>query len=59
MADNLAYQEEDWEELLDGEVVLMSPRPRIDHNRIVLNIANSLKKPLWTGQMCIWGKRTG
>lgn len=53
MADNLAYQEEDWEELLDGEVVLMSPRPRIDHNRIALNIANSLKNQIeGTGKPC-------
>ncbi len=40
MADNLAYQEEIWDEMLDGEIVLMSPRPRIDHNRIAFNIAH-------------------
>ncbi len=40
MQDNLAYEYEDevWEELIDGEVVAMSPRPYIDHNQISLNI---------------------
>lgn len=53
MADNLAYQEEDWEELLDGKTVLMSPRPRINHNRIALNIARSLQNQIeGTGKPC-------
>ena len=39
MSDNLAYQEEPWEELIDGEVVAMSPRPVFNHNHIAFNIA--------------------
>ncbi len=38
MGDNLAYQEEPWEELLNGETVLMSPRPTINHNIVSGNI---------------------
>lgn len=38
MSDNLAYQEEPWEELIDGEVVAMSPRPTFNHNRIASRI---------------------
>jgi len=36
---NLAYQEERREELIDGKVVAMSPRPSFNHNRVALNIA--------------------
>lgn len=38
MDDNLAYQEEPWEEIIDGKVVAMSPRPSYNHNRISFNI---------------------
>lgn len=38
MSDNLAYQEEPWEELINGEVVAMSPRPTFNHNRIASRI---------------------
>jgi len=38
MSDNLAYQEEPWEELIDGKVVAMSPRPVFDHNIVAGNI---------------------
>lgn len=31
MNTNLAYQEEIWEELIDGKIVAMSPRPAINH----------------------------
>lgn len=34
----LAYQEEIWEELLDGRVVAMSPRPAVNHNVVAENI---------------------
>ena len=37
MNSNLAY-EESWEELIGGEVVAMSPRPAMDHNRVASNI---------------------
>lgn len=39
MSTNLAYQDEFWDELIDGQPVMMSPRPIINHNRISFNIA--------------------
>jgi len=39
MSDNLAYQEERREELINGKVVAMSPRPSVNHNRVAFNIA--------------------
>jgi len=43
MADNLAYkyqyQDELWDETLNGKTVVMSPRPLVNHNRIIFNIA--------------------
>ena len=33
-----AHQEECWEELIDGKVVLMSPRPAFNHNIVSENI---------------------
>ncbi len=39
MADHLACQMEWRSELLNGEVVYMSPRPMINHNRVAFNIA--------------------
>jgi len=38
MNGNLAYQEERREELIDGKVVAMSPRPSYNHNRVASNI---------------------
>lgn len=38
MADNLAFQEDIWEELINGEIVQMSPSPITNHNRIIGNI---------------------
>ncbi len=38
MNGNLAYQEERREELIDGRVVAMSPRPAVNHNRVASNI---------------------
>lgn len=38
MNTNLAYQEELWEELIDGESVLMSPRPAVKHSFVAGNI---------------------
>lgn len=40
MNGNLAYQEEIREELIQGQVVAMSPRPAYNHNHISFNIAN-------------------
>lgn len=48
MDENLAYHEEPWEELINGQVVAMSPRPRYNHNHVAGNIyrifANYLHK---------------
>lgn len=38
MSDNLPYQEERREELIGGKVVMMSPRPSVNHNRVASNI---------------------
>lgn len=38
MNSDLAYQDPPWEELIDGKVVLMSPRPTIRHNFVASNI---------------------
>lgn len=38
MNGNLAYQEEFLDEMIDGEVVLMSPKPTVNHNIIAGNI---------------------
>lgn len=38
MADNLAHQEEIRDEMLNGKVILMSPRPAVNHNRAIGNI---------------------
>ncbi len=40
MSDNLAYEEEVWDELINGEVVAMSPRPAINHINIAGNLYN-------------------
>ena len=44
MADNLAYQQaeyrdEIWSETLNGSIVLMAPRPAVNHTRAAFNIA--------------------
>lgn len=43
MIDNLAYQEDfvakRREELIDGKLVMMSPRPTVNHNQVSFNIA--------------------
>ncbi len=38
MSDNLAYEEEVWDELINGEVVAMSPRPVFNHGSIAGNL---------------------
>ena len=38
MNSNLAHQEELRDEMLDGKIVLMSPRPAVNHNRVIGNI---------------------
>jgi len=51
MSDNLAYQEEPWEELIDGKVVAMSPRPIINHLRITQHISYIFEQYL-KGKRC-------
>lgn len=34
MNENLAYQEEIWKEKLNGEIILMSPQPTVNHNSL-------------------------
>lgn len=36
---NTAYDEERWDEMLNGQIVAMTPRPEINHNRIIGNIS--------------------
>ena len=43
MNGNLAYELEPWEELIDGKIVLMSPRPTTIHNQTAFNIASIFK----------------
>lgn len=54
MSDNLAraYQEETWEELIDGKVVAMSPRPRVNHNWVAENISFLFRTYL-KGKKCV------
>ena len=51
MNSTFAYQEESWEELIDGTVVAMSPRPIVNHNRIAFNIAKIFDRYL-EGKTC-------
>ena len=46
-----AYMEEAWEELIDGKVVLMSPRPSFNHNVVAENIFFLFKQAL-RGKPC-------
>lgn len=55
MADNLAYengyQEAPWSEMLDGKIVLMAPRPTVNHNIIADNIYCAFRNHL-SGKTC-------
>ena len=51
MNHNLAYQDEPREELIGGEVFLMSPKPAWNHNRVAFNIAHIFEKYLH-GKKC-------
>lgn len=51
MSDNLANQEEPRDEMLNGKVVLMSPRPSINHYRISGNIYTIFRSYL-KGKTC-------
>lgn len=51
MSDNLAYQEEPWEEKLNGQIFLMSPRPSVNHNQAAGNIYHIFRNYL-KGKTC-------
>lgn len=51
MSSNLAYQEELREELIDGELIAMSPRPTFNHNRVAENI-DFIFRTYLKGQKC-------
>ena len=51
MNNNLAYQEEIWDEMLNGRIVMMSPRPVVNHNRIASKIYRILSDYL-EGKKC-------
>lgn len=55
MNTNLAYQDDAWEkrreEVIDGEVVMMSPRPAVNHNRVASNI-NFIFERYLRGKKC-------
>lgn len=54
MTGNLAYQYEDeiWDEMIDGKIVAMSPRPAVNHNIISGNIYHIFKTYL-SGKKCV------
>lgn len=51
MNGNLAYQEEPRDEMLNNRIILMSPRPLVNHNRIAFNIARIFANKL-DGKPC-------
>lgn len=55
MGSNLAYQDDfiakRREELIDGKPVMMSPRPTVNHNHVVLNISRLFSNYLY-GKRC-------
>lgn len=52
MADNLAYQEDLRDEMLNGNVILMSPRPAVNHNLAMGNIYHAFASRL-VGKKCL------
>lgn len=51
MGNSLACQEESWDELINGKVVAMSPRPSVNHHQVSLNIASIFSRYL-KGKTC-------
>lgn len=51
MMENTAYKNDEKYEILDGKIVLMSPRPSINHNIVSGNIYHIFRKYL-KGQQC-------
>lgn len=52
MSNNLAYQDELWEELINGQFVMMSPRPAWPHVAVSGNIYNIFSNYL-KGKKCV------
>ncbi|MBQ1875788.1 MAG: Uma2 family endonuclease [Selenomonas sp.] len=50
--ENLAYQDPPRVERIEGRTVLMSPRPRVSHNRVVFNLGRLLGNYL-LGKTCV------
>ena len=46
------YQDQPSEELINGNVILMSPRPNVNHNRVADNILDIFKAHL-RGKKCV------
>ena len=42
--ENKLYHEDDWDELLDGKTVAMSPRPAVNHGKVVENIYSIFRR---------------
>lgn len=51
MQSDSAYNEEQWEELIDGKIVSMSPRPSVNHHTITSNISTLFRRYL-KGRIC-------
>lgn len=51
MAENLAYQENVRTELINGQIVAMSPRPAFNHNRTAFRVAHIFERNL-EGRRC-------
>ena len=52
MNNNLAYREDPRDELIDGRLVMMSPRPTFNHNRVAENI-DFIFRTYLKGKKCI------
>ena len=48
---NLAYREDDDYEVINGRIVMMSPRPSVNHNRVISNLCNIFQNYL-KGKRC-------
>ncbi len=52
MMDNLGYQEDFRDEMLNGKITLMSPRPAVNHSRVMGNIYYAFANRL-DGKKCL------
>ena len=51
MQSDSAYYEEQWDELINGKIVSMSPRPSVNHHTITSNISTLFRRYL-KGRTC-------